>query len=68
MTASTIVELASYSTISVSTLVLPPGYSTWPRALWNDVMVKEGISMETPTIMGSIEISRTRPYSSKIKM
>ena len=23
----------------------------------NDVMVKEGISMETPTIMGSIEIS-----------
>ena len=29
-------------------------------------MVKEGISMETPTIMGSIEISRTRPYSSKL--
>ena len=48
--------------------VLPSGYSTWPRALWNDVMVKEGISMETPTIMGSIEISRTRPYSSKNKM
>ena len=43
-------------------------YFTWPRALWNDVMVKEGISMETPTIMGSIEISQTRPYSSKIKM
>ena len=30
-------------------------------------MVKEGISMETPTLMVSIEISRTRPYSSKIK-
>ena len=63
-------ELASYSTVSVSTRVL---LLTWPRALWNDVMVKEGISMETPTIMDptimdSIEISRTRPYSSKIEM
>ena len=62
MTASCRVELASYSTVSVSTRVLPP------RALWNDVMVNEGISMETPTIMGSIEISGTRPYSRKIKM
>ena len=53
------IELASNSTVSVSTRVLPPGYSTWPQALWNDVMVKEGISMETPTIVVSIEISRT---------
>ena len=28
----------------------------------------KGISMETPTLVVSIEISRTRPYSSKIKM
>ena len=44
--AKTIVELASYSAISVSTQVLPLGYY-WPRGLWNDVIVNEGISMET---------------------
>ena len=47
---------------------VPPGYSTWPRALRNYVMVNEGISMETPTYYcGFLEISRTRPYSSRIK-
>ena len=38
--------------------------TTGPRALWNVVMVKKGISM---SIVVPIEISRTRPYSSKIK-
>ena len=53
-------ELANYSTVSVSARELPLGYSTWPRALWNDVMVKEGISMETPTLVVSIEPGPTR--------
>ena len=29
-------------------------------------MVKEGISMETPTIVVCIEISQTRPFTSKL--
>ena len=27
--------------------------ATWPWALWNDVMVKEGVSMDTPTLVES---------------
>ena len=47
----TIVELASYSAVSLATR---DEYShqaaTWPWALWNGVMVKGGISMDTPTL------------------
>ena len=54
-----IIELASHSTVRVST----PSTST--RLIYLDtgtlVMMKEGISMETPNIVVSIEISRTRP-------
>ena len=38
------VELASYSASTRTTLLIGP----W--ALWNDVMVKGGISMDTPML------------------
>ena len=57
-----------YWSINGGLYATPTRLLTWSRALWNDVMVNEGIYMETPIIMGSIEISWTTPYSSKIKM
>ena len=43
-----------YSVVSLTTRVLAPDcYLHWPWALWNDVMVKGGVSMDTPTLIKS---------------
>ena len=50
------VRCRSVSLLAVELFCRQSHYSstrTWPWALWNDVMVKGGISMDTPTLVES---------------